>query len=397
MVHLLPVALAGLPGTPALVDAPMRFWAEPRQGTNLFNLSESSERFEAARALGVDFVRLSFTQWTSSSSVAERGGFLAGSFDRYEGLVEADLRRLKAVLDLAHRHELRVVLTTMSLPGRRWHALHGAKFDTRLWQDLAYHEQAARFWRDLARALHGHPALVGYNPVNEPDPERGPGGVVDWRTDDHRQWCERVEGTAADLDRLYATVVGAIREVDATTPIVLDASFYAHPWALACLQPLRDPQVLYAVHMYEPWAYTRHTNRGTYGYPGDAPVGEVEPTAQSWDLAALKAFLAPVAAWQRRHGVPARRILVEEFGVFRWAAGGGRYLADLIAIFEAHGWHWAWWSFREDRWAHMDVELGPRELPASYWKRVEAGEAPSRVQWYGPNPLLDAIRDGLRK
>ena len=50
--------------------------------------------------------------------------FLLGDADAYEGIPPADLAELRRVLDDAHAADLRVVLTTLSLPGARYAAPH---------------------------------------------------------------------------------------------------------------------------------------------------------------------------------------------------------------------------------------------------------------------------------
>ena len=76
----------------------------------------------------------------------------------------ADLALLVSMLDEADRQGVAVVLTMLSLPGARWRQLNGSRDDGRLWRDLRYREQSCLFWRDLAAALKGHPAIVGFRP-----------------------------------------------------------------------------------------------------------------------------------------------------------------------------------------------------------------------------------------
>ena len=40
-------------------------------------------------------------------------------------------------------------------------------------------------------------------------------------------WYEKARGTARDLPAFYELLIGAVRSADATTPIMLDAGFYA--------------------------------------------------------------------------------------------------------------------------------------------------------------------------
>src|SRR3546814_4885703 len=72
-----------------------------------------------------------------------------------------------------------------------------------------------------------------------------------------RAWYAKHRGTARDLPDLYRTLIAAIRSVDADTPLMLDAGWYAAADAFAYWPaPLDDAALLYGFHMYEPYAAT---------------------------------------------------------------------------------------------------------------------------------------------
>ena len=54
-------------------------------------------------------------------------------------------------------------------------------------------------------------------------------------------------------------------------------------------------------------------------------------------------------------------------------------LTDVLDAIEHHGWHWAFYSCREDTRDAMDYELGTAPLPPGYWSAVEAGHPPTLV------------------
>ena len=262
--------------------------------------------------------------------------FLIGDADQFQGIPAPDLAQVRAVLDHAQAAGVEVVITMLSLPGARWRQHNGNRSDFRLYREPRFAEQAAAFWRELATALRGHPALVGYNPINEPHPELATGPVDEDRFD-FPAFARRAEGTLEDLNGLYARIVSAIRLADPDTPIVLDAGLYATPPAIAALRPLADPHVLYSVHMYEPFVYT-NASATAGGSPTRARFPST-PTMRSrrgvvGTRTRLARFLDPVLTWQRAHGLPAERILVGEFGVDRRARGADRYLTDLVDVFE---------------------------------------------------------------
>jgi hypothetical protein len=346
-------AALATPSRPATIA----WWNTPRRGANFFNRVETDARFRAAAAAGIGLVRLAPDKWETR----ERD-FLLGDADAYRGLVPADLARLRAVLDLAHARGVRVVLTMLSLPGCRWSQNNGDVNDLRLYREERFQAQAIAFWRELAGALRGHPAIVGYNLLNEPRPERAP------------------DTRGFDLSGFYARVVAAVRTVDATTPIVLDASDDASPAAFERLRPIDDPAVLYALHMYEPWPFIDHRNRRQIRYPGPVPDDDAPGGSRLWNADTTAAWLDHVARWQRAHGVPSSRIFAEEFGCPRTHDGAAQWLTDVLDAIEHHGWHWAFYSFREDTWDAMDYELGTAPLPPGYWSAVEAGHPPALVR-----------------
>ena len=391
-MRLAALVLACLALAPPAPDRPIDFWSTQRRGTNVFSELERRERFEAARAFGIQFVRLAPNKWLNGRPADKRGDFLIGRPGAFTHVDQQDVAYLRRVLDDADATGIKVVLTMLSLPGARWSQHNNGVEERRVWQDPAAQDRAIACWTELASALKGHPALVGYNLRNEPSPERVPPRFADWYTGDYLTWYNTVRGTPADLNLFYRNAVTAIRRVDPETPIVLDSGFYATPWAFTVLQPLDDAKTIYSFHMYEPYAYTSRNNRGRYTYPGTIPTGEGDtPVPVKWDRQQIDAFLAPVTEWQTKHHIPSSRIFAGEFGIVRTNAGAIDYLRDVIDVLNAHGWHWAFYGFREDGWDAMDYELGTGKPGAKYWDAIEHGRMPG-PDVYRPNPLSDLLR-----
>jgi hypothetical protein len=370
---------------------PMSFWDAPRGGANCFNEQPpDAEYFRALHAYGASWVRLTFSKWKS----ARAGDFLFGSLDDYRALVPEDLATLRRVLDEAHAAGLRVVLVPLALPGSRWVQQNHGKFDDRLWSERRYWEQAAAFWRELARALDRHPAIAAYNLVNEPVPERR-GGLDEHAAPETMQaWYRAARGGTRDLPAFYEKLIAAVREVDRSTPIMLDAGFYAaadawNYWPAG----LADERILYAYHMYEPWSATSAPNmkrEAPYRYPGVAPFGSGEAR---WDARAVAGYLQQPVDWARRHGIPANRLVAAEFGCMRRWPDCARYLDDVLTALQDDGVHWAFYSFRES-WDGMDYELGTQKLPWQYWEALEQGKPYPLKR--GPNKLFDPILRRLK-
>ncbi|MGU3372629.1 S-layer homology domain-containing protein [Bacillus mycoides] len=373
----------------------MDFWNSKRTGTNFMNSTSLPENYKSAKEAHIEYVRLAPDKWAKDKDFLfedkpDTSGkdFLIGNADNYQGLVKEDVAKLKADLDAAQSQGIKVVLTMLSLPGDRWRQFNNNQNDDRIWEEEKYQEQASRFWKDLAFELKDHPAVVGYNLINEPHPETSKKNRYnDFWTEDYEKWYSKVKGTPADLNEFYQKVVTSIREVDKETPIILDSGLYATPWAFKYLKPVNDNKTLYAFHMYEPYQLTsqREKQNKEYQYPGIVKVGDNE-TPMMWDKDGLNTFLQPVQNWSQENHVPSNRIIAEEFGINRTVPGAPQYMQDLISIFNQKGWHKSFYAFREDTWTGMNYELGTDKI-----KWDEEGQ-PKRQD----NPLWDVIKNDLQ-
>ncbi|APX18041.1 glycosyl hydrolase (plasmid) [Phaeobacter inhibens] len=371
MFRLVPTFFAVALTCTSLQADPITYWDETRTGANSFNEYPTERWFQDASEAGLGWIRLAYDKWDSAHR-----DFLIGNADNYEGLIAEDLALLRQALDWADAHDLKVVLAPLSLPGGRYRQFNGNQYDSRIWRDKAYWGQAAAFWRDMAGALKDHPAVVGYNILNEPAPELGTNlAEHDTLGDVSRfsAWFGAHKGTAADLYTFYGQVISAIREVDPEVPIMVDAGWYAQPAAFTYWPgPLADDHVLYAFHMYEPYDYTSQFNfkeGRNLSYPGVVPFAG---QATDWNQDMMRTYLQPFFDWADTHGIPEDRIVAGEFGCYRRNDGCVRYLSDVLDLLEENSVHWAFYAFRED-WDGYDFELGNGNLPRGYWTMVEEG------------------------
>ena len=77
---------------------------------------------------------------------------------------------LDAILDAATTQGLGVVLDLHAAPGGQADLFTADPDDTLLWDDPAAQVETVALWRTLARRYALHPAVVGYDLLNEPDP-----------------------------------------------------------------------------------------------------------------------------------------------------------------------------------------------------------------------------------
>lgn len=357
-------------------SAKLKFWDIQRKGANGdggANRGEDTnpERwFQAASSAGLEYVRLIPHLWPG-----EGRDFLLGNADNFSEIPAKDLALLKSVLDTAYRHNVKILLTMFSLPGARTRQDNDNEFDYRLWNDEKFQRQAIQFWTDLAGAIKDHPAIVAYNPLNEPHPGREH-KLYDKGEVEFSRWLKKIANTPADLNRFNRRIVEAIRKVDKATPIVLDGWMHSSIEGLKNIQPVRDKAVLYAFHTYGPWIYaTYRINKGRFSYPDAMPVSSGQDGAETvaWTKNNIERDVQAVILWANKHNIPANRIIAEEFGADRRVGGATAFLSDTIDTLNKHHWHWAFYSFRSASWDGMDYELGTKKLPWAYWQKREKG------------------------
>lgn len=255
--------------------------------------------------------------------------FLIGNADQYEGIVEEDFVKLKADLDEINECDSNVVLTIFSLPGNRWKQFNNNQKDDRIWQDFRYHEQSAQFWKDLAGRLKDHPAINGYNLITEPYPETAT-GFNHFCTEDYHTRYSKFENTAADLNKLYETIVQAIRTVDTDTPIIVNIGLDPTPCAFQYMKPIPNNRVFYAFHMYEPYQMTHPNPRK--GYTNESVTSREKYMEKIIDKEMYQSVLKSIQEWAKVHNIPGNHILTKEFGFNRFVQSTDQYLIDFINV-----------------------------------------------------------------
>ncbi len=251
----------------------------------------------------------------------------------YDSWLEGELKKLEAALPLCEQFGIYVVVDLHSPPGGKATAGGYIGSDDRLFTDKACQEQFVEVWRRIASRFKNAKPIWGYDIVNEP--------VEDLVEEDCDDWQALAERAGR-----------AIRAIDPERAIIVEPASWGSPDGLREFAPIAVSNVVYSVHMYVPSAFTHQgvfKAGPEYRYPG-----VIE--GKRWDKAQLEAALQPVIDFQKNYGA---HIYIGEFSAIRWAPdnSAGRYLKDLIDIFEAHGWDWSYHAFRE--WNGWSVEHGP--------------------------------------
>jgi endoglucanase len=231
-------------------------------------------------------------------------------------------------------------------PGERFNRLH--KDDP----GAALHEMKDA-WSALADIIRPYPAdRVFAELLNEPDVDAG-------------RWQNEVEALAT-----------AVRQWLPATTLIVGPVNWQRADSLPQLRPLPDPNVVYAIHFYDPMVFTHQGHWDAQDPLHDIidlpyPIRTDDPAVKALrqDLQARGAtralamldtaiatardkpdvdrWLAPAALWQQQF---ARPIIVNEFGVLKAGAPRDsrmRWLAAVTAYASAHCWGWTHWELQQ--------------------------------------------------
>jgi aryl-phospho-beta-D-glucosidase BglC (GH1 family) len=220
-------------------------------------------------------------------------------------------------------------------------------FKARLAKDDSFVQEFSDFWRALAKHYSGWDAdRIFFEVLNEPE------------FSDRYRWYG-----------VQAKVATAIREGAPQNTIIAAGGRWSDDDELVFLEPLRDPNVIYNFHFYDPHIFTHQgANWGAYSwhwvkglrYPSSpesaAKVAAGVPDAvdrlavirygqDHWDAQRIDAEITEVAEWGRQRGVP---VICNEFGVYREYADSkdrAAWIHDVRTSLEKHGMGWAMWDY----------------------------------------------------
>jgi endoglucanase len=220
-------------------------------------------------------------------------------------------------------------------------------FKHNLATDDGFVEDFTDFWRALAQHYSSFdPNLVFFETLNEPEVR------------DSYRWYG-----------IQSRLAAAIREGAPQNTIIAVGARWDDDDDLLFDQPLRDPNIIYNFHFYEPHVFTHQG--ATWGdsywhfvtalpYPSDPEtarkVAEQVPDpvkrlavvrygADHWNAARIDAEFDQVAAWATHWDVP---VVCNEFGVYRKVANPqdrAAWLSDVRKSLEKHGIGWTMWDY----------------------------------------------------
>jgi endoglucanase len=219
-------------------------------------------------------------------------------------------------------------------------------FKARLKED-DFVERFADFWRLVAQHYSSwDPERVFFEILNEPEMR------------DTYRWY----GVEAKL-------AAAIRQGAPAHTILAAGARWDDDDDMIFLEPLRDPNVIYVFHFYEPHIFTHQgATWGAYywrwlkglHYPSSAEnaaqVADGVPEAvdrlyvirygkDHWDASRIEAEINQAADWATHNGVP---LVCNEFGAFRYGVDPpdrAAWIKDVRTSLERHNISWAMWDY----------------------------------------------------
>jgi endoglucanase len=256
-------------------------------------------------------------------------------------------------------------------PGERFSRLHrdDSKSSMESLQDA---------WSHLAQVLSRRsPALVFAELLNEPDID-----PVRWQIE------------AGQLAKF-------VRDRLPGTTLIVGPTYWQRADSLPDFRPLSDPNVVYAIHFYDPMVFTHQGHwdpadplSDIRGLPfpvraEDAAVQDIRQqlmaSGKSRALQALDTAIAqaksgdvitgqlqPAVAWQEKFSRP---LIVNEFGVLKGGApeeSRTRWLRSVADFADRHCWGWTHWEYAQG-FGLLDAKTGKpdRHVMRALLQRVE--------------------------
>jgi endoglucanase len=220
-------------------------------------------------------------------------------------------------------------------------------FKQKLATDDSFVEQFEDYWRQLARHYSAtNPDLVLFEILNEPE------------FHDRYRW----QGVQAKL-------AVAIREGAPQQTIIVAGAYWSSENELLFFDPLRDSNIIYNFHFYDPHIFTHQGATWSTNYvhylkelPYPSTPENVQQAAallpdavnrlqaihyglDRWNASRIESEIGQVASWAKRWNVP---VTCNEFGVYRKAANPqdrAVWISDVRTTLEKYSIGWTMWDY----------------------------------------------------
>jgi len=220
-------------------------------------------------------------------------------------------------------------------------------FKQKLVAEDSFVEQFEDYWRQLARHYSStNPDLVSFEILNEPE------------FHDRYRW----QGVQSKL-------AVAIREGAPQHTIIVAGAYWSSENELLFFDPLRDSNIIYNFHFYDPHIFTHQGATWSTNYvhylkelPYPSTPENVQQAAallpdavnhlqaihyglDRWNASRIDGEIGQVAAWAKRWKVP---VTCNEFGVYRKAVNPqdrAAWISDVRTTLEKYSIGWTMWDY----------------------------------------------------
>lgn len=193
--------------------------------------------------------------------------------------LESGFAQIDSCLAWCKANSMYLILDLHSAPGAQNPGpISDSDGEARLWQDAAHRERTVDIWKKLAQRYKDEPWVGGYDLLNEPAADLGPGNVP--------------------LRTLYIDITNAIRQIDTTHILFIEGNWYATDFS--GLTPKWDDKIVYSFHKY--W---NDVTKGTIDYlikiseTQNAPLwcGESGENSNAWFTSVIGLFEKNNIGW----------------------------------------------------------------------------------------------------
>lgn len=282
------------------------FSASELRGVNVTSNIDSAG-IQVLRSWGVNVVRF---------SMANNGADNL-SLEDYNTWLSEQLSKLDNLLPVFSAANIKVILHLHSPPGGFASRKKPSQF--RLFKEAPFQNRFKEIWQEATLKYLNDSRIYAFEILNEPAQREVAAGLQDWND-------------------LYAQVVSDIRTVDADRKVIIQP-LYGDIGRLGRLRVLNDPFIIYSVHFYYPFAFTKQgleKRKKVVLYPNEK-------------LTKRKIYkkLNKVRRFQVKNNIS--KMFIGEFSVVRWAPvpSSRRYLQHVVKRFEKFDWDWVYHAFRE--------------------------------------------------
>lgn len=253
------------------------------------------------------------------------------------------LKELKLMVKHLRESNLFAVVAFRTGPGRN-EAVFGGEKEAPLsdvWTSPAARDAWVAMWKEASAALKDETNVVGYDLMVEPVGDKEKVADAAGNRERYRLWYD-----------LAGKIAKQIRDGGDETPILVGGANGSSACSLACLPAITSSNVVYTAHQYEPFIYT---------HQAVGPEGEEEQQKSEFDCKSLKSASPRPRKVNRPDGAKGRLeriysmingfrsargrapVVINEFGVYRWAPSVRDHLRDEIGFIERLGANHALW------------------------------------------------------